>query len=58
MLVTKKELSESTKLSIATIDRLMRDGMPHIKLERAVRFDLEEVVIWLKAGDKNVEPNN
>lgn len=58
VLITKKELSDKTRFSIGTIDRLMRDGMPHVKLERAVRFDYEEVERWLKDGGKsNVQSN-
>lgn len=52
MLITKKELSTEMRLSVATIDRLMKNGLPFVKLERAVRFDIAEVEKWLKAGNK------
>lgn len=53
MYITKKELSEKLSISIATIDRNMREGMPYIKMERAVRFKFDEVEEWLlKRGEK------
>lgn len=54
-MLTKEELAEELKVSIPTIDRQMKIGMPHIKIGKAVRFELDEVVKWLK--DKGNEEN-
>jgi len=43
---TKKEIAETLKLSIPTIDRLMKKGMPYYKIGRSVRFKEEEVLEW------------
>lgn len=53
LLITKKELSGKINLSIGTIDRLMKNGLPFYKLERAVRFDYQKVEQWLKDGVKS-----
>ena len=47
-MVTKKELAEILKVHINTIDRYMKLGMPVIKKSGAVRFELDEVMKWLK----------
>ncbi len=44
----KKEISEHYAVSIPTIDRLMKDGLPYVKLGKSVRFDLEKVEQWLQ----------
>lgn len=47
-MVDKKELAKHFNVSIPTIDRLMKDGMPYYKIGRLVRFKLEEVENYLK----------
>lgn len=47
-MLTKKELAEELKISIPTIDRQLKLGMPCVKIGKAVRFELDEVVKWLK----------
>jgi excisionase family DNA binding protein len=47
-MLTKKELAAKMKLSIPTIDRLMKKGMPFFKIGKSVRFEEEEVLKWLK----------
>jgi excisionase family DNA binding protein len=47
-LLTKKQLAEKLELSQSYISLLMKDeGLPHLKIGRAVRFKISEVVIWL-----------
>ncbi len=50
-MLTKKELAEELKISIPTIDRQLKLGMPHVKIGKAIRFELEEVIKWLKGRD-------
>ena len=51
-MLTKKELAEKLNVSIPTIDRLLKDGIPRIYIRGAVRFDYDEVVRWLKERGK------
>ena len=49
-MLTKKELSEILKVTIPTIDRYMKAGMPYLKLSNgSVRFEIEEVKKWAYA---------
>lgn len=54
-MLTKKELAEELRISIPTIDRQLKLGMPHVNIGKAVRFELDEVVKWLK--EKSNEEN-
>lgn len=48
-LVTKAQLAEYVGVSRSFISKLMKTkGLPHIKIGRAVRFRMEEVVKWLE----------
>ncbi len=47
--LTKKELAELLGFSEAYINILMKDeGLPHIKVGRAVRYQVGDVVSWLQ----------
>lgn len=47
-MITKKELSESLKVTPVTIDRWMKKGMPYLKAPNGtVRFELDEVKRWM-----------
>jgi excisionase family DNA binding protein len=49
MLVTKKVLAERLALSQSYINQLMsKEALPHLKIGRAVRFRVREVVAWLQ----------
>ena len=37
---------------INTVDNYVKQGMPCIKFQGAVRFDKEEVMAWLKENSK------
>ena len=46
-MLTKQELAEILKVTVPTIDRYMKDGMPYMKFATGkVRFELEEVKKW------------
>lgn len=48
-LLTKKLLSEKLGLSQSYLSLLMKDeGLPHLKIGRAVRFRISEVAVWLQ----------
>lgn len=48
--MTKAEAAEYAKISIATLERLMkkRPPLPHIKLERRVLFRKQDIDHWLE----------
>lgn len=50
-MLKKQELAEKLNISVPMVDKLMREGMPKIKIGKSVRFDYEEVLMWIK--DKN-----
>ena len=47
--LSKKAAAEYLSVSIATLERLMRQGLPYIKLERRVLFERQDVDTWLLA---------
>ena len=48
----KEELAKELNISVPMVNKLMRQGMPRIKIGTAVRFELVEVVKWLKERGK------
>ena len=49
-LLTMKELMAFLKVKRNTVYELRRQGLPVIHLGRSVRFDLEEVVAWVRSN--------
>lgn len=47
--LTKKELMDYLKISRTTVDGLMRQGLPFIKLKRRVLFRREDVDSFLES---------
>jgi len=47
-MLNKKQIAEHYAVSVPTIDRLMKEGLPYVKVGKNVRFDLDEVKEWLK----------
>lgn len=46
-LVTREELADMMRCSVATVDRMKRDGMPHVSWgRRMVRFRPGEAMRW------------
>lgn len=55
-LLTSKDLEEHLSVSRWTIIDWRKSGMPFLKLNRVVRFDLDKVMEWLEEeGNKNEE---
>jgi len=46
--LSKKDLAAYLGISKGTVERLMKQGLPHIKLERRVLFKCEDVDAFLK----------
>lgn len=51
--LTKKDLMAYLKISLPTVNRLMVDGIPHMKLRGKVLFRLDLVDRWLEAKMKS-----
>ena len=51
-LCTKVQLAQALSLSTRTIEGLMKQGLVHIKLKRAVRFNLDDVMQFLKSRNQ------
>jgi excisionase family DNA binding protein len=50
--VTRQEMAEILRVSVPTIDRMLRDGMPsHSWGRRLVRLRVSEVLAWAEAQD-------
>lgn len=54
-LLTKDELAAKLKVSRLTVGRYVKLGMPYYKVQRAIRFDFEEVKAWLRAKTDEVK---
>ena len=52
-LLTKKELAEYFGVSIATVDRDMKKGLPYLKMSKFVRFYLDEVLEFYKKNKES-----
>ncbi len=49
MLLDKNGIAEVLNISVSMVNKLMAQGMPHIKIGKAVRFEKEPVIEWIKA---------
>ena len=45
--LTSKDLEKKYQVSRSTIDNWKKDGLPHIKIGRSVRFVEKEVERWI-----------
>jgi len=48
MLLTKKELAAELNVAVSTINNKMKKGMPYVKIGKSVRFELNDVIKYLK----------
>ena len=46
--LTKAETAEYMRVSVATLERLMTRGLPHIKLDRRVLFRKKDIDAFLE----------
>ena len=59
-LVDLKILAEQTSLSVFTLRKLIKTGMPHYRVERKILIDFQEFEIWFqqfKSGSKQAPDN-
>ena len=50
--LTIEDLAEMLQVTRTTIYNLKNKGLPFIKLGKNIRFDQEEVIDWIKKGQK------
>lgn len=48
MYINLKQLSEKLNVHTNTVYRLVKEGMPHIKIGNEYRFDFDKVEKWLQ----------
>lgn len=53
MLLNKQEIAKELRLSVSMVDKLMKQGLPFIKIGKSVRFDCEQVKKWVLQRSKN-----
>jgi phage terminase Nu1 subunit (DNA packaging protein) len=52
-LVTREELARIMRVSVPTVDRMRRDGMPHITYgRRLVRFRVADAMRWAEGKQR------
>ena len=50
--INKRQLSELLKISVVTIDRQRKKGLPFHKLGGKIVFIYDEVAEWIKNGNE------
>ncbi|MBK8994595.1 MAG: helix-turn-helix domain-containing protein [Myxococcales bacterium] len=48
-LLDREQLASALQISLGTLAKLRRDGLPELAVGDSPRFDLEEVLAWLRA---------
>jgi hypothetical protein len=56
-LIDKRELARALAVSVATIDRLDREGQPHVRIGDAKRYDLAAVLLWHRERSAEAPPS-
>lgn len=54
-MLTEKELRQKLWVNRGTLLKLRKQGLPHIKIGRLVRFDFDDVMSWLKANSESYQ---
>jgi excisionase family DNA binding protein len=44
--LTKREVAELLQISVRTVNEQMNEGLPYFKMNKAVRFNREQVLQW------------
>lgn len=51
-MVNKKKMADLLGISVSMVNKLMVQGMPYVKVGKAVRFEPEVVIQWIKERGK------
>ena len=47
-MLTREDLANELQVHPNTVDNWRKQGLPCVKFNKSVRFDLQEVLAWLK----------
>lgn len=50
--LTVEQVAEMLQVTRTTIYNLKKKGLPFIKLGKNIRFDQEEVIVWVKTNGR------
>lgn len=51
-ILTKEELANFLKIGIRTVDRMMKEGLPYLKVRGSIRFERRKVLQWLEENEQ------
>jgi len=54
-MLTKKEFAEFMNIHYNTVDNLIKNGMPIMKVKGLIRIDKEKAMKWMEDFEKEVE---
>lgn len=46
--MTIKDVCKMLNITRPTLDKLRKEGLPYLQIGRSVRFNREELILWLK----------
>lgn len=55
-LQSREELAHLLGVTVRTVDELVRDGMPSIRVRRRRMFDYSDVMQWLRDRNERSKP--
>ena len=55
MLLTEKQLREKLWINRGTLLKLRKQGLPCITIGRLLRFELDDVMAWLKSNSESYQ---
>jgi excisionase family DNA binding protein len=54
-LINVEDVAEILGVSKATVNKMMKErGMPHLKVGKLVRFDRDDVLLWMKTFSRSL----
>ena len=54
-LINVEDVAEILGVSKATVNKMMKErGMPHLKVGKLVRFDRDDVLVWMKTFSRSL----
>lgn len=51
-MLTREDLARELKVHPNTVDNWRKQGLPCVKINKSVRFDLQDVIDWLKENSE------
>jgi phage terminase Nu1 subunit (DNA packaging protein) len=53
-LINREQLAKKLRVSVRTVDRLLAEGCPHLRIRNAIRFIFLEVLTWIAQRSKGL----